>query len=77
MKQSNYTVQIIEPSEGCVLTQSTDVEVSNRILSKKIFLAVTDSPSNWKEISDAEAEEIKAEQERLAEIERLKAEGNE
>ena len=65
MKKSNYTVQIIEPSEGYTLTQSKDVEVQDRILSKKIFLAVNDSPDNWKEITDAEAEELQAEQERL------------
>lgn len=65
MKKSNYTVQIIEPSEGYTLTQSADVEVKERILSKKIFLAVNDSPDNWKEITDAEAEELQAEQERL------------
>ena len=66
MKQSNYTVIIIEPSEGYTLTQSADVEVVERILSKKVFLAINDSPSNWKEITDAEADEIRLEQERLA-----------
>lgn len=77
MKKSNYTVQIIEPSEGYTLTQSKDLEVQNRILSKKIFLAVNDSPDNWKEITDKEAEAIKSEQERLAEEERKKHETNE
>lgn len=77
MKQSNYTVQIIEPSEGYTLTQNKDVEVKDRILSKKIFLAVNDTPDNWKEITDAEAEAIKAEQERLAEEERKKHKTNE
>ena len=77
MKKSNYTVQIIEPSEGYTLTQFADVEVKDRILSKKIFLAVNDTPDNWKEITDAEAEAIKAEQDRLAEEERIKHETNE
>ena len=77
MKKSNYTVQIIEPSEGYTLTQSKDVEVRDRILSKKIFLAVNDSPDNYKEITDKEADEIRAEQERLAEEERKKHETNE
>ena len=77
MKKSNYTVQIIEPSEGYTLTQSADVEVKDRILSKKIFLAVNDSPDNWKEITDKEADEIRAEQDRLAEEERKKHENNE
>ena len=77
MIKSNYTVIILQPSEGYTLTQSKDVEVQDRILSKKIFLAVNDSPDNWKEITDAEAEAIKAEQDRLAEEERKKHETNE
>ena len=66
MIQSNYTVRIIEPSEGFTLTQSADVDLENRILSKKVFLAVNDDPSNWKEITDAEADEIRLQQEELA-----------
>lgn len=77
MKQSNYTVQIIEPSEGFTLTQAGELEAKDRILSKKIYLAVNDSPSNWTEITDKEADEIRAEQERLAEEERKKQETNE
>lgn len=63
MIQSNYTVVVLEPSEGHTLTQSQDVEIQNRILSKKVFLAVNDSPNNWKEITDAEADEIRLAQE--------------
>lgn len=66
MIQSNYTVRIIEPSEGFTLTQSADVDLENRTLSKKVFLAVNDDPSNWKEITDAEADEIRLQQEELA-----------
>lgn len=66
MIQSNYTVRIIEPSEGFTLTQSTDVDLENRTLSKKVFLAVNDDPSNWKEITDTEADEIRLQQEELA-----------
>ena len=66
MIQSNYTVRIIEPSEGFTLTQSADVDLENRILSKKVFLAVNDDPSNWKEIADAEADEIRSQQEAIA-----------
>ena len=77
MIKSNYTVIILQPSEGYTLTQSKDVEVKDRILSKKIFLAVNDSPDNYKEITDKEADEIRAEQERLAEEERKKHETNE
>lgn len=66
MIQSNYTVRIIEPSEGFTLTQSADVDLENRTLSKKVFLAVNDDPSNWKEITDAEADEIRLQQEAIA-----------
>lgn len=77
MKTTNYTVQIIEPAEGYTLTQAADVEVSNRILSKKVFLAVSDNPANWKEITDQEAEEIRLEQERIAKEEQDKIQANE
>lgn len=66
MKTSNYTVRIIEPNDGYSLTQAANVDVTERIFSKKIFLAVNDSPTNWVEITDAEVEAIKAEQERIA-----------
>ena len=66
MKTSNYTVQIIEPNDGCTLTQSADVELRDRIFSKKVYLAVNDKASNWKEITDAEADKLREEQEILA-----------
>ena len=66
MVQSNYTVIILQPSEGYTLTQSADVKISERILSKKVFLAVNDTPENWKEITDEEAENIRIQQEELA-----------
>lgn len=66
MKTSNYTVQIIEPNDGYTLTQSADVELRERIFSKKVYLAVNDKASNWKEITDAEADKLREEQEILA-----------
>lgn len=66
MKTSNYTVQIIEPNDGFTLTQSADVELRERIFSKKVYLAVNDKASNWKEITDAEADKLREEQEILA-----------
>lgn len=66
MKNSSYTVQIIEPNDGYTITQSADVEVKDRIFSKKVYLAVNDSASNWKEITDAEADTLREQQEILA-----------
>ena len=54
MIQSNYTVRIIEPSEGITLTQSDEVDIEKRNVSKKVINAVNDYPSNWTEIIDTE-----------------------
>lgn len=53
MKQSNYTVIILEPMEGW-LTQAQESEIQNRVFSKKVFLAINDSIDNWKEITEEE-----------------------
>lgn len=53
MKQSNYTVIILEPMEGW-LTQAQECEIQNRVFSKKVFLAINDSIDNWKEITEEE-----------------------
>ena len=66
MIQEEIKVRVIKPTEGYLLTQANDVEIINRVFSDKVFLAVTDSVDNWKEISIEEADAIKAEQERLA-----------
>lgn len=69
MIQEEIKVRVIKPTEGYLLTQANDVEIINRVFSDKVFLAVTDSVDNWKEISIEEADAIKAEQERLAQEE--------
>ena len=65
MITSNYTVTILQPSDGYTLTQMADVDVKDRILSKKVYLASTDKPENWKEITDEEAESIRLQREEL------------
>lgn len=69
MKQSTYTVKVIQPTEGHVLTQSTDIELSDRIFSKKIFLGINDKIENWKEITIKEADDLKTKQKELIEKE--------
>ena len=66
MIQEEIKVRVLIPSEGYMLTQAFEVEISNRVVSDKVYLAVTDEPSNWKDITIEEADAIKAEQERLA-----------
>ena len=63
MKTGEVIVRIIEAAEGYTLTQSADVPLLNRLLVKKIYLAVNDDPANWAEITDEEAEEIRRQQE--------------
>lgn len=58
MKQQEYITRVITPEEGHFLTQAEDIDIMQRVFSKEIFLAVTDSPANWKEITEDEAEVI-------------------
>lgn len=69
MKQSTYTVQIIEPTSGHVLTQASDIDLKDRIFSEKVFLGVNDSIDNWKEITIEESENLKTQQRDLIEKE--------
>lgn len=61
MTQTSFTTRVITPENGFVLTQAGDVDIKDRIFSDKVFLGVNDNPSNWKEITEAEAEALKAE----------------
>ena len=65
-KVKQVNVSILKPNEGCVLTQSADVELQTRVFSEEIWLAATDAPENWKDISIEEAEQLKQQQEELA-----------
>lgn len=62
-KIKQVDVRVLRPNEGCLLTQSADVDVKERIFSEEIWLASTDSADNWKDISIEEADKIKKEQE--------------
>ena len=66
MIQEEIKVRVLIPSVGYMLTQAFEVEIQNRVVSEKVYLAVTDEPSNWKDITIEEADAIKAAQERLA-----------
>ena len=71
IQTSNVVLRKLEPSEGSVLTQSSDdTALADRFFSKLIYLGANDSEENYKEITDAEAEEIKAQQEAAREAER-------
>ena len=57
--QTPVTVRTLEPEPGFFLTQAdSSIPISQKIVSKKIYLAVSDSPDNWREISQEEADAI-------------------
>lgn len=68
MKQTTYTVQIIESTDGHILTQSADIDLKDRVFSEKVFLGVNDSIDNWKEITIKEADDLKLQQKELYEL---------
>lgn len=67
MKQTAYSVKVIEAEESKILTQAAEVSLQERVFSKKLYLAVNDTPDNWKEITDEEAAALKAEEAAAAE----------
>lgn len=70
-KIKKVNVSILKPNEGCVLTQSAEVELQNRVFSEEIWLAATDAPENWKDITIEEAEQLKQQQEELIDKEQI------
>ena len=69
MEQTSYTTRVLTPSQGHKITQADDnTNLKDRFFSDKVFLASTDKAENYKEITDAEAEELmRQQQEALAE----------
>ena len=71
MIKEEIKVIVLIPREGFKLTQAKDVPLEQRVFSDKVFLAVNDSPDNWMEIADEEAQEIIKQQEELTKNEEL------
>ncbi len=62
MTQTEYSTRTLIADEGHKLTQSDEsIGLDKRVVSDTVYLASTDSPENWKEITDAEAEALQAE----------------
>lgn len=60
MEVKEFTTTILTATDGNFLTQSdNDIELINRIVCTQIALGKNDKASNYKEISAAEAEELK------------------
>ena len=53
----------LERKDGYRYTQSADVSIENRIIVRSLVIADTANESDWKLITEAEADEIKRQQE--------------
>ena len=57
MTQRDYTTVVLTPEEGHYLTQVDDVALMQRVVTDQpVYLASTDSPENWREITAQEAQ---------------------
>lgn len=71
MEQTTYTMRVLTPSDGHIITQADDnTPLQERLFSDKLYLAVTDSPDNYKEITLAEADELRQQQAEAEEAEK-------
>lgn len=63
LQETQVTLRRLTAAEGHVLTQADDsTPIADRTFGSEITLAATDDPANWKEITTAEADELKQEQ---------------
>lgn len=61
MEISEYTMRVLEPAPGHWLTEADEaLAPRERTLSKKVYLAATASPSDWKDITEEQAQAITA-----------------
>lgn len=62
METSSYTTIVLTAAQGCYLTQANCADIRTAIITERVYLAKSDSPDNWREITAAEAADIKAQQ---------------
>ena len=53
----------LERKDGYRYTQSADVNIEDRIIARSLVIADTANESDWKLITEAEADEIRRQQE--------------
>ena len=64
-------MKLLDKKDGYKWTQAADVDIRDRIIASKMYLADSAKESDWKQITDAEAEILKEQQEAaLSEAER-------
>lgn len=67
MTNENYTVRVLRADDGRMLTQAVRPDdIQAVVVSPVVFLAATDDPVNWREITTDEADTIRALQQQAA-----------
>lgn len=60
MKETEFTMRVIVPEEGHLLTQSSpDIPMLRRVVAEEVTLADGESPDAWKEITIEEGEALR------------------
>ena len=63
-------MKLLDKKDGYKWTQAADVGIKDRIIVSKMYLADSAKESDWKQISDAEAEQLQEQQKAAYEAER-------
>lgn len=67
MTNENYTVRVLRADDGHMLTQAIRPDdIQAVVISPVVFLAATDDPANWREITADEADTIRSLQQQAA-----------
>lgn len=67
MTNENYTVRVLRADDGHMLTQAVRPDdIQAVVISPVVFLAATDDPANWREITAGEADTIRTLQQQAA-----------
>ena len=67
-------MKLLDKKDGYKWTQAADVDIKERIIVSTIYLADSALESDWKQITDAEAELLKEQQKNAYEAERSQIE---
>lgn len=63
-------MNLLDKKDGYKWTQTADIDIKERIFVSKIYLADSAQESDWKQITDAEAEILEEQQKEVFEAER-------
>lgn len=71
METTTQKIQVtkLTASEGMMITNAENVDIKDRLLARVVVLAVNDSADRYKEITEAEADEIRVQQKAAFEAE--------